>query len=337
MPKTHKFSIHSISPQKSTSSGSRTDAYLAEFPVLKNLAASYLLIQPKGFRAPHWHPNANELSYIEEGKALLTVFGVGNAHHTFLLEAGQMGFVPMGALHSIENVGTTPLKIWVCFSHEAPEDLELTDSILGMPNPILGDTFKKDAAYFAQFKKPFKEGFITSQSAPRTPDLAALVSSYKLDLEATRPQLQNSGGWVKMSNNFLFPVLDKLAAYSLSLSPGGAREPHWHPNAAELNILMSGTARITLLFPGGGSETFDMQAGDMSYMPQGYIHHIENTGSTPARYIIFFAHTAPSDIGISGCLGAYPNELLGALFNLPMEFLESLPKYQQDLFIVGGG
>ena len=257
--------------------------------------------------------------------------------HTFILEPGQLGFVPMGTLHSIENMGETPLKMWVAFSHEAPEDFEISAAINGMPDNVLGKTFQKPPTFFSHFKKSFKSGFISSQNKMRVPELSAEVSAYKMDLEGLLPQLKTAGGWVKMSNGFLFPVLEDIAVYSLSLAPGGAREPHWHPNAAELNILVSGTARITLLSPNGGTETFDMGPGDISFMPQGYIHHIENTGSIPARYIIFFAHASPSDIGLSGCLGGFPNDMYAALFNLAPHFLDSLPKFQKDLFIVGGG
>jgi oxalate decarboxylase len=140
-----------------------------------------------------------------------------------------------------------------------------------------------------------------------------------------------------MSNRFLLNTLEGLSMYAVLLKPQGAREPHWHPNAAELNYLTRGSARITLLSPGGHVDTFDMTAGDLSYMPRGYIHYIENIGTEDAHFAIFFNHTAPSDIGLSGCFGAYSNEVLSSLFGVPANYFDSLPKYQEDLFVVGGG
>jgi oxalate decarboxylase len=140
-----------------------------------------------------------------------------------------------------------------------------------------------------------------------------------------------------MTNNFIMPTLEGLAMYSLLLKPKGAREPHWHPNAAELNFLISGHARITLVSPDGNIDTFDMKAGDLSFMPQGYLHHIENTGSDDARFAIFFNNTAPSDIGFSGCFGAFSNEVLASMFNVPSSYFDNIPKYQQDFLIVSGG
>ena len=164
-----------------------------------------------------------------------------------------------------------------------------------------------------------------------------MTGRYKMTLEDSNPQVKTSGGWVKMSNQFLLSTLEGIAVYSLLLKPRGAREPHWHPNANELNYLTRGNARITLLSPGGQIDTFDMAAGDMSFLPQGYLHYIENIGHDDAHFTIFFDHTAPNDMGMSGCLGAYSNEVLASLFGVSVDYLDRLPKYQEDLLVVGGG
>ncbi len=55
------------------------------------------------------------------------------------------------------------------------------------------------------------------------------------------------------------------------------------------------------------------------------------------QFAVFFNHERPEDIGISGAFGAYSNEVLGSIFGLQPKHLESLPKYQEDLFVVAGG
>ena len=52
-------------------------------------------------------------------------------------------------------------------------------------------------------------------------------------LEATEPQAVRNGGMANESN---FSLLKGMALYSLRLYNRGVREPHWHPNAAELSI-----------------------------------------------------------------------------------------------------
>lgn len=335
-PSKHLYNIGALKPQIVRQGGTRTEASKKELPALSGMSLALLTINPKGFREPHWHPNANELFYLLEGKALMTIFGPGNSHDTFTIEPGEIVFVPMGFLHHIENIGPSPVKIVVCFNHEQPEDLGISDSVHVMPSKILGGTFKQTAQFFNTVQKNKYDNYFGVQEHPTVPTLANATGRYKLNLESINPQINSQGGWVKLSNSYLLPPLDGLAIYSLNLKPNGAREPHWHPDADELNYLVRGHAKITLLSPGGHVDTFNMVPGDMSFMPKGYIHHIETVGNEDAFFTIFFNHKIPSDIGISGCLGAYPNELLAALFKTPADYFDHLPKYQQDLFVVTG-
>jgi oxalate decarboxylase len=330
----HKFSLGKIGPQKTTPGGSRTDATFTNFKHLKGMSLSYLKLFIKGVREPHWHPNANELSYCIAGSALMTIFSPGAGHDTFTINAGEMVFVPKGYMHHIANTGEGEAEFLVCFDNENPEDLNLSSSVSVMPSTIMAGTFNLKPHFFDELKKDPKGVFISQLEEIPKPTLPFITSRYKLDLEAIHPQIETGGGFVKISNGFLLPTLEGLSLYSVTLKKNGAREPHWHPNASELNYLITGTARITLLSPGGDVDTFDMQPGDMSFLPQGYLHHIENTGDQDAKFAIFFNHIYPSDMGISGSLGAYSNEVLASLFGVNTSYFDQLPKYQQDLFVI---
>lgn len=332
----HLFHVSTTAPQKQTSYGSRTDVNAADFSTLKGMALSILELNPGGMREPHWHPNAHELGYCVEGKALMTIFNPGAGHDTFLIEPGTLSFVPMGSLHHIENLGKTPVKIVLCFDNESPEDLDLSSGIAVMPEHVLAATFQLPESFFSGLNAKPKPIFIADKTTHPVLLDAWQTNRFKMNMAAKQPEVSTAGGWVKMSNRFLMPELAGLSMYSLKLAPEGIREPHWHPNAHELNYLISGSARITVLSPGNKVETFDMKAGDMSFLPRGYLHHIENRGSVPADFAVFFNHTAPSDIGLSGSLGAYSNSLLTALFKMPSNYFDKLPKYQSDLFVVKG-
>lgn len=332
----HLFSLGSQKPQKKKNGGERFDVNAKNFPVLSKMALSLLELNEKGFREPHWHPNAHELSYCLEGKALMTQFGPGHAHHTFVISPGDIAFVPMGVMHHIENIGNSPLKMLLCFSDENPEELELTTSLQVMPNRVLGAVFKQNETFFELLKKDKEIGFIETQEKPDHSSLSMTTSPFKLALEHSIPQVQTAGGFVRISNSYYLSSLKDLAIYSLHLSAQGIREPHWHPNAHELNFVIKGSVRITLLSPDGDVETFDMKPKDISFLPKGYLHHIENIGNGEAQLAVFFSHENPSDIGISGCLGAYSNALLSSLFKMPTDYFDNLPKYQESLLVVGG-
>ena len=337
MASQHLFHLNVAPPQRSTSQGSRTDVNQLDFPVLSGMSLSLLRLHPNGMREPHWHPNANELGYCLEGKAVMTLLGPGGQHDTFLVEPGTLSFVPMGTLHHIESIGPGPLKMLLCFDNENPEDIDLTSGIGSMSDSVLGKTFHLDEKFFSDLHADVKSVFIAEKSRHEPLSDSWKVNRYKLDIESEQPQVESRGGWVKMSNSFLMPTLSGLALYSLKLEKGGAREPHWHPNAHELNYLISGSARIVLLSPNGKVDMFDMKAGDMSFLPRGYFHSIENIGDDPARFAVYFNNQNPSDIGLSAGLGAYSNDVLSSLFKLPVSYFEKLPKFQSDLFIVSGG
>lgn len=330
----HLFNVSAIQPQKNYTSGTRTDVNVANFPVLKGMALSILNLLPKGVREPHWHPNAHELSYCIEGKGLMTIFNPENGHETFIIEPGTLAFVPMGSMHHIENLGDTLLQMLVCFNHETPENLNLSTSLQVMPDSLLAATFKMDPHFFAELKKTQIDGFIFEKSSPTETNLSWMTNRFKSSTAMILPQLENKGGFVKMTKASMMSTLKGLTLYYLNLEPGGAREPHWHPNAHELNYLIKGQARIVLLSPNGHVEQLEMTPGHMSFLPRGYLHSIECIGEEPAEFAIFFNHESPSDIGLSGCLGAYSNDLLTALLNLKPNSLDSLPKYQEDLLIV---
>ena len=129
-----------------------------------------------------------------------------------------------------------------------------------------------------------------------------------------------------------------MVLYSLRLDSGGVREPHWHPNAAELDYVISGRGRMTIFSPGDNVDTFEVGPGEIVFIPPGYFHYIENVNaSEDMEFAVFFNHERPEDIGISGAFGAYSNEVLTSVFGLQPKILDALPKYQEDLFVVAGG
>jgi oxalate decarboxylase len=164
-----------------------------------------------------------------------------------------------------------------------------------------------------------------------------MSSIHTFNLQAIKPQAVRNGGTRAMANQNNFSILKGMALYSLQLENGGVREPHWHPNAAELSYCLSGRALMTIFSPDAGHDTFTVDTGEIAFVPKGYLHHIENINPGETKFAIAFNHEIPEDIGISGAFGAYSNEVLGSVFGLQPKFLDALPKYQEDLFVVAGG
>jgi oxalate decarboxylase len=341
MSSIHTSNLEAIKPQAICDGGTRAMANKENFPLLKGMALYSLRLDSGGVREPHWHPNAAELSYCLAGKALMTIFSPGAGHDTFTVDTGDIVFVPRGYLHHIENINQGETKFAIAFNHEMPEDIGISGSTGSMPDNVLGATFKLGAEYFGKFKKSSQDLLITSRTNPKvvtSTNYEKIPNYHKFNLSAFPPLVQSKGGTVSLGNANSFEILNGLACYLLTLKPKGIREPHWHPNAAELDYVISGKARMTIFSPTNKVDTFEVGPGEIVFIPSAYFHYIENVNDNEdMQFAVFFNHELPEDIGISGAFGAYSNEVLGSVFGLEPKILNALPKYQEDLFVVAGG
>jgi oxalate decarboxylase/phosphoglucose isomerase-like protein (cupin superfamily) len=87
-------------------------------------------------------------------------------------------------------------------------------------------------------------------------------------LEGTNPEAC-IGGVLFRASRANFPVLQDLSVQSLNLEPGGLREPHSHPNAAQLDYCIEGRARIGIIGPDESVQLLDLERGHISFVPQG--------------------------------------------------------------------
>jgi oxalate decarboxylase len=360
MASTHVFNLDTALPQISNiDGGSRTIATADNFPIFNgNGMAAYLLrLKKGGVYEPHWHPNAAELSYCINGRAIMTIFSPNAGYDSFTIDPGELVFVPRGYIHDIENTGDQEAKFVTAFNYEQPQEIGISGSVGSMPDRVLNATFgikPPTPTFFNGFnnnspkdivigskKANVLEAAATTATATSTPPangMTRIPNPHKFNLEGIPPQVQTTGGTVALGNANTFPILNGLACYSLRLKPNGIREPHWHPNSAELDYVIEGRARMTILSPGGSVDTFDVSPGQIVFIPPAYFHYIENPDSiNNMHFAVFFGHEKPEDIGISGALSAYSNEVLAAVFNLDPTYFDKLPKLEQDVFVVTGG
>ncbi len=341
----HSFNLDTTEPQAVCKGGNRTIVSSDNFPVLKGMALYLLRLEKGGIREPHWHPNAAELSYCVRGKAIMTIFGPDASVDTFTVDRGEIVFVPRGYIHHIENIGLEEAKFVLAFNHEKPEDLGITGSLGSMPNRILDKTFNQHSNFFSQFNYGSSKDILIGSrqdlqlSTEARDELSRRIpNNHKFNLDGIPPQIQNGGGTVSLGNASNFSILSGLACYSLFLRPGGIREPHWHPNAAELDYVVEGIAKMVILSPGGNVDSFEVKAGEIVFIPSGYLHYIENADAEKmTQFVVFFGHERPEDIGISGSLSAYSNEVLAAIIGTDPKIFDSLTRHDEDVFIVSGG
>ena len=112
------------------------------------------------------------------------------------------------------------------------------------------------------------------------------------------------------------------------------REPHWHPETAELGYVQEGHARMTVQHPGNHSETYNLEPGDIYFIPSAYPHHIENLTGENLHFLIFFDTPYVLDIGYTGAIPAFPHRSIGPILNIKNSQMPIIPNLPADELIV---
>jgi oxalate decarboxylase len=173
-------------------------------------------------------------------------------------------------------------------------------------------------------------------SAGEPPTLPKSKQTNRFDFSKIKPQITRAGGTLTEAIGENFPVLkgQDASAFLLVLKPGGAREPHWHPNAWELDVPLSGTGRLGVANPDATFSVQDISPGQIGFIPQGYAHYIENLGSEDLRWVVVFNNTDPDDIGVSTTFAGMPTHMLTETLSLPNGALDNANKPNRTLYIV---
>lgn len=331
----HLFDLGAIAPQKKTAGGSRTGATKSNFPALKGMSIYKLVIEVNGIREPHWHANADELGYCLQGSAVIYLYANGNKNETFLVQEGEAFLIPSGSLHAIANVGDVPAEFVLQFSHEEPEDFALSTTFNMFSDNVLGNTWDVKADIFKDVARHKTEVFAAvSSKKNEIPEKARYHSPYHFNLQNSSPQIHVHGGTAKVARSDRWPILKHQALYALHLDGEGMREPHWHPETAELGYVVEGKGKMSILSPSGSVDTYEMKAGDIYFIPKAYPHHIENLTDGDLNICIFFDRIQPEDIGFTASVKSNSDNILQNSVNLTPEILSHLPTYYENLLIV---
>jgi oxalate decarboxylase len=105
---------------------------------------------------------------------------------------------------------------------------------------------------------------------------------------AKGPVPPSTRGTMRIVSMREFPISTTMTGSLLAIKPGSLRELHGHPNAAEWQYYLKSNACMTVFGSHGRARTDDFIAGDVGYVPQGYGHYIENTGSDDVEMVIVF-------------------------------------------------
>lgn len=162
-PQTHKYRLLSQEPHRVYQGGREWRVDATNFEISKTMTGVILDLDPGALRELHWHPTADEWQYVIRGKISVSMFGAKGRYRTETLEQGDVGYIPQGYGHAIENVGDKPCRVLIGFNTGMYQTIDLSQWIAGNPADVLATNFSKPASLFEKF--PRRDVFIADKKS----------------------------------------------------------------------------------------------------------------------------------------------------------------------------
>jgi oxalate decarboxylase len=320
-------------PTQQFDGGTAKEANVTGFPVSEKLAGVYMTLEPGALRELHWHANAAEWAYVIEGRCRVTTIDPQNQCEIVDFGPGDVWYFPRGHGHSIQGLGPGTCVFVLVFDNGYFSEFgtfSITDWLGHTPPQVLALNFGLPESTFAAFPK--KEVYMAKGAvppplpqdpAPGSLDAPPLTHRYRLLAQA--PDVF-PGGTMRTVSEREFPISTTMTGALLTIDAGAMRELHWHPNAAEWQLYLNGSARMTVFGSHGRARTDAFAVGDVGYVPHGYGHYIENTGTDELQVVLVLNNATYESISITGWLAANPDLLLATNFGVPESVFASMPK-----------
>jgi oxalate decarboxylase len=151
-PLTHKFQLAAQKPQLFAGGEFRVVSQ-KEFPISSTMTGVTLLLKPGALRELHWHPNASEWQYFISGRARLTVFTSHGNVETTEFGPGDVGYVPQGFGHYIENIGEDECRALLVLNGGDYQEISLSEWLAAAPRQLLSTNFGVPEQVFAALPK----------------------------------------------------------------------------------------------------------------------------------------------------------------------------------------
>ncbi|KAI0346207.1 oxalate decarboxylase [Trametopsis cervina] len=327
----------SLSHNRLQTGGWSRQQNVAVMPMATEMAGVNMRLEAGAVRELHWHSTA-EWAFILKGSVQISAVNSDGQNYLATVNPSDVWYFPAGVPHSLQATADDPqgaefLLVFDSGTFSEDATFLLTDWLAHVPKEVIAKNFKTSQSDFNNI--PGTELYIfpadppTSNVAPANPQGVATVPfSFKFSEVAPTPL---DGGSVRIIDSTTFKISTTIAAAEVVIQPGGMRELHWHPTQDEWSYFIEGTGRATLFASQSSARTFDFQAGDVGYIPASFGHYVENTGTTPLRFLEIFKADKFQDISLQQWLALTPPALVKAHLDLPDETIAHLNKTKQTV------
>jgi oxalate decarboxylase len=311
-----------------------------ELGISKNIAGVNMRLNAGGVRELHWH-KAAEWAYMLYGTARITAIDPQGNNFVDDVGVGDLWYFPSGVPHSIQGLNPDGCEFLLVFDDgDFDEDntFLLSDWFKHTPSEVLGKNFGVSESAFDHVPDPSELYiFASAVPGPLASDKMAgskpVPQTFSHRMLAQEP-IKTKSGTVRITDTSVFPASKTISAALVEVEPGGMREMHWHPNTDEWQYYIDGQARMGVFAASGQARTFDFMAGDVGYVPFAMGHYVENTGTTPLRFLEVFKSSYYADVSLNQWLALTPPELVQAHLKLDPQTLAAFRK-EKDPVVPG--
>lgn len=159
-----------------------------------------------------------------------------------------------------------------------------------------------------------------------------MASKFFFSLASIKPQKSSQSGKLTYVTSKETPGLVNISFSNLSLNKRGSLDPIWHPNAGKIGYCTQGKVLVSIRAP-NGVEIFTVEKGEMFFIPQGYVHHIENIGEQESIINFALNNTNPETMYLSKAVYSLSDNVFTSTFNSPPRFVDGLKKTKNDELI----
>ncbi|MDX7953671.1 oxalate decarboxylase family bicupin [Lichenihabitans sp. Uapishka_5] len=303
-----------------------------ELPISKAMAGVNMRLKANVVREMHWHKEA-EWAYMLKGVARVTSVDAQGRTFAEDIAEGDLWYFPSGIPHSIqglENAQADGCEFLLVFDDGAfSEDSTflISDWLTHTPRDVLAKNFGLPEQTFAALPKTELYIFPGPKPGPLEGDrlggAGPVPDSFAYRMLKQEP-IRLKGGTVRITDSTVFKASKTIAAALVELEPGGLRELHWHPAGDEWQYYIEGQGRMTVFGSESKARTFDYRGGDVGYVPFAMGHYIENTGTTPLRFLEMFRSPTYSDVSLAQWMALTPHALVAAHLRVDTSVIDGL-------------
>ncbi|KAI1503468.1 RmlC-like cupin domain-containing protein [Biscogniauxia marginata] len=311
---------------------------VTDLPESRDIASAQQHLTKGSIRELHWHRVA-EWGYLYAGSILISGVDQDGRYQVAKLEVGDIWYFPKGAAHTVQGLEDENefLLIFDDGNFDAVgTTFNVDDWITHTPKAVLAKNFGLPESVFGSVPSPnpyinnatIDTRNVTGGNGELTGNASYVYYSKEHPLE----DVPGGGGTLRIVDASTFPVATTIAATVVTLSPGGLRELHWHPNAQEWLYFHQGQGRATVFIGNANARTFDFRAGDTGVFPDNSGHYIENISETEDLiWVEIYKSDRVEDISLTQWLALTPADIVANVLKIPVDIAANLKTEKQRL------